>query len=818
MSVRKISLMRPLTALFLAVVMTIAPAAASVNADAAEETAVSAAENAEAADAAAFSEAWNQLSGALLEVYTAAVQDNSIDYNDISLPSYRLSVNPATLRLLNFASESLIKTDLSWIEELGVDLIPSIQTKQQPYYSGGYYPGTASMPEIEAVVPGLTAVLHVNGKEILTSDLYVDDRAQGFFVSLPELVSGVQFVNLFNVYQQFYRNLRSSGLRLEPSSGAGALLRTPKDLSRLLPDEKLMGMILETAGEAAEYYKPLSSEETVFTAKETAEDVTSYTGTIAARDGLSLLLKLLERINEDDALRDALISYINQAYDAYSTNLIIQGLTMQAGLYRMIGGMSLQYIADQARVAAAVITGDWKFRREELNSRDESVTEEPDFYHEDTESEAEDVYHPEDIQAVPGRTYTWEEYEDLPYDNFTLMRKGIVNGEVILTENRSLGDNLYIVYKAGYDELTDEINKLYYSVDKDISIQITTGFNQAGKLAGLGIAPAYRGQEAVRADLCWPAGEGGQGLKFTVSEEGQELASAVLDSRITGNGGTVDLEIAEEGERLFAGSCILTREDSGDVFTISAESEETGAFSLTGSRSAEETADVYSLTAESDGRRIAYLDGTAGKKGDVNFELHIPTYGENEMLAALTGTCDAQSGKGAYELSLSEVRSYPGSSVQSEQGAVFIETDRLKLNGDGTLSGSISAGIKRLNTEENPIPAGLKLEMNFGRGSVQIADNSAVYVTFAPVSDAAYLNPSEAKSRISDLWDVGSAKYLELVRGRYSGFGNNWNIAYPVNRLLDAGMPADFLKAVIPQEMSLEDIGGMMEDFLDDIF
>ena len=383
MNMKRKSLKKTVTAAVLAAVMLIAPAGAAVSADAVAVT-----------EETALSEAWNQISSVLKTVYAAGIKGSYVDLSSLELPAYRLSINPAALRLLNFASESLIRTDLSWISELGVDFVPTFQTKTRPY-SNGYY-SLISRMETEEMIPGFSAVLHINGKEIVTSDLYVDDRMQGLFVSLPELVSGEQFVSLYNFYRSAFRNLQYSPFgNIQPSAGLGSFLRAPRDMDRLLPDEELMEIILDSAGGISEYYKPAASEEKTVTALAASEKVTSYTGSITLRDGLSLLLKLMERAKEDEDFRNRLIAYIDDAYSAFMTNPYVQTMIMQAGLYKFFG-MSLYNIGEQTQIQASILTGSWKFRREELNDRSESMIEEPAYYNEDTESGEEDAYHPEE--------------------------------------------------------------------------------------------------------------------------------------------------------------------------------------------------------------------------------------------------------------------------------------------------------------------------------------------------------------------------------------------------------------------------------------
>ena len=850
--------MKTLTAGALSAAMLLSPAAVFAGVDSGEKSAdivvqEAAAEQDTASEQEAASEqmpaqitedralaaALEQISEAVLAVYTAATEGVFAEKPEKLLPC-RLSIEPATLRLLNFASETVLKTDLSWIEELGIDLIPTVQTKETPYNSRGYIvdPQDPSLEKVDAVLPGLSAVLHVNGKEILTSDMYVDDRIRGAFVSLPELVSGMAMINMDGMFSSLGWNLRNLGIRvMDPSMMSGAYFRTPNDLKKLLPDAELFAMLLESAGQIADNYKPESAQEISLSAGTITQNCTACTGSLTARDGISLLISLMERVSEDETFRNALIDYINGFYTAYSTNPIVQTLLYQ--YFERSSIWQLYSYAEDTKVTAAILSGDWKFRREDLNERSaaaadgasaeaddpygensyEEAYEAEEYSAEEYETEDEDAYHPEDLQIIPGKAYTWEEYQQLPGDTYSLMRRGLLTGEILLTKSRSFGDNLYICFCAAQDELMDEINKLYYTMDRDALVRITTDFTEEGKLAGIGIEPMYEDTSFGRADIVWPAADDGQGLAFTFSQDGQEYFSAAVQAKMAGTDKNVDVQVSEYEETVFTGNCSVKHEDDLDTLSITAQGEGMETFSLNGQKAAEDTKDVYTLNMEVDGERAAYFDGTIDREeGYIDLGLHIPTYAGGEVLFALTGTFDSQSGNGSFEAAFRE-KQMAGPSVYSwrEDGVIEILTDGLKIREDGTFDGSICVGIKRINAERNPIPSGLKLII--GKDYLKIADDSAVYVTLSNLTESEYLDQDASKTRISELWDTATEYYYGRYTGgrRFPEFDTNWNIGYPLNRLLDAGMPADQLKA-LPIPMDMTNLQYALEDILDDIF
>ena len=739
----------------------------------------------------ALAAAWEQISGALLGVYSALTQEEAASEPE-AFPVYRLSIEPATLRLLNFASESVLKVDLSWIKELGIDIVPTLQKETMPYYDGRYIfdPQDPSLPQVETPVPGLGAVLHVNGKEILTSDLYVDDRVRGAYLTLPELVSGEGFINLEDLYRSMSWSLRDHGFW---GNDISMLSRTPDNLKALLPSSELLGMLLESAGEISQYYKPETTKEVTLSAGKASQTCMAYTGSVNARDGISVLLSMMERVSEDEEFRSALIEYINHAYDACYTNMFVQSLLYQSGAGRYVRQLLSE--AEEVKIEAAILSGDWKFRQEELNERGSVPVEEASAateesyegsYEEETETEDENAYHPEDIQAIPGKAYTWDELWQLPWwDTYSLMRRGIQNGEVILTEQRSLGDALYLVYSAAQEELTDEVNRMYYSMDRDTSVRITTDFSEKGKLAGIAIEPVYQDTSYGCIDLVWPSSDEDMGLALTLSDEDYEVVSVTAAGHLAEEEQSVDVQVTQYGESVFAGNAALTHDQDQDMLSISAQGEGMPPFLLTGSRKLEDQKEIFSLNIEAEEQQAARLDGFVDHSdGNVDFELHIPAYNDEEVVAALKGNFDAQSGDSSFEASVSQSTRYG----LSEGIVLGIETDGLKLEGDGSFSGTASVGVKRLNTQDNPIPRGLKLVI--GNDRLQIADDSAVYVTLSAIEESEYLSQDELKSRISDMWKTGTENYYSrYMSGRNSFFNNNWNIGYPINRLLDAGMP-----------------------------
>ena len=853
------SLLKSLVCAVLSATVALCPAAsylASEPETAAEETAAAEvatrADSDDAlseADAGAFEEAWNQLSQIILDNYRTALSKNDSAAEMGIFQANRLTVEPAALRLLNLLSETVLKTDLSWIEELGIDFIPTVQTETVPVYNG------YRMIDADTFIPGLSAVLHVNGKKIITSDVFVNNRNQMLCLTLPELVSGEAVTALprSSLSYSAGQYLRQIGIFVNsPEQIPDQISRLPQDLSRLIPDPDLMEMILESAGGLSEYYQPESTEQVLVSADDISEECTAYTGKINIRDSMSLLPVLLERAEEDEAFRDALKEYLSDLYALNFTNQILSGILWRAGLGSYLN--DFRHFAEDAQVMAALFSGGWKFRNEELNQRGSSgeaakpaavaeAKEAVESEEEETfETEDENAFHPEDIQAIPGKAYTWEEYQQLPDDTLSLLRRGLMGGSVILTGDRSIGDDIFICYEAMKDLLMEQISILQEETDPEADCAITTKFNSSGKLTGLCLGLLYAESELGRVEFGWPVSDADKGFAAAVSGGGQDVGSVIVKSRNTETDKEFCITMSEGGEpaasfiwsdikedqnrhlhaeaiqhqpyeeTLFSGDLELTREEDLDTLTVSLQGgEEVGTVLLSGQRTSEADTDLYSMNLDYNGSSMATLEGSIDKAaGTVSFEMEIPTDDRFTMTASLSGSFEPATGNGSYEVSLSENSNwsyYQG--AERELLSYDIETEGLKRKKDGSFSGTVSVGITGTGQEVNPIPNGMKLV--FGNDMVQIADDSAVYMTFSKLDESEYLTSEEAKERIAASWERTNNAVYSYHRGQ--GFGSNWNIAFLLNRLMDAGMPADqFSNLPIPLDMS--DLRYELEDLL----
>ena len=822
--------MRRLTAAFVTAAMILSPAG-GVYADPVPVT-----------EETAFSAAWDEISGVLLDTYTAAHKAVSSVPGDEDLPAYRLSIEPDALKLLGFASESLIKTDLSWIDEIGIDLLPSIQNIEYTYY---YYNGPATQ---EVWLPGLCAALHVNGKEILTADI-INELGGGYAcVKLPELVGGSYYTEMSSAYSGL-ENLFSF---MYGSFDRQNFVRTILESDKLLPDPELFGMILETAGSLSEIYTPEEAGEKDLSAGDVSEKVMSYTGRIRAKDLISVLYAFMDRLDQDEEFRNAVISCVDGFYELLENNYFLKNLLQYSGanyIYRIAGGDGY------AAAYAALLTGNWKFADESLNQTEEQAgadsaeeaasaaaesmeetasaaadsaeeaasTEaavsaveaafednsgsayeaESDgeaLSDEGTESSEEDRgTKVEDITLKPGREYSWEEVNSNMKDVF-LMLQGIADGSIILTGDQSAGNNIYTVYRKAYSQIRDALSDLAEETDETAALKITTAFDAQQKLKGISLDPVMAWEEAAQA----AEDEDGEAPRSGISsapEEEESHGGVSLVWPESGEGKAVSFEIHTPWETV---ASVLVQA-LADSFKAELYTGEIGTMCLSGEKTAGEDGDVYTARLSENEETAAWFEGNVVADGTgIDLSLHIPRYDNRETKARLTGSYDAESGKGSFKLVISDGSTgYPENLYQSERAAFVIETDRLRAKKDGTLTGKVSVSQTGKSAMYSPVPQGMKLIFDFGKGQAAVADSSSTYLTFSR-TEKPVISEKKAKNRIRKAWEDGMAP----------GFGRNWNFAYPLSRLLKAGMPEDLLNGL---PLTMEEITDLIEDLMYDL-
>ena len=229
---------------------------------------------------------------------------------------------------------------------------------------------------------------------------------------------------------------------------------------------------------------------------------------------------------------------------------------------------------------------------------------------------------------------------------------------------------------------------------------------------------------------------------------------------------------------------------------VNAEGESFGTFSAEGVSAMKDRDNILSLEAALNGNELATFNGTVSDNGDVDFKVTIPSSsGNDDVLLRLKGALDKETGKGRYRASYSEFYSSGTRSYPFERDSVLIETDQFVWDILETPSGKVSITPGESILQRTNIPQNLKLVLDFDENACRIADDSCVYVSLTQI-DEGVLSREEVAARIRKLWD---ARLLDM--------GDNWNFAYPINRLLKAGMPADLLRDL---PVSLEDYSGLL--------
>ena len=183
------------------------------------------------------------------------------------------------------------------------------------------------------------------------------------------------------------------------------------------------------------------------------------------------------------------------------------------------------------------------------------------------------------------------------------------------------------------------------------------------------------------------------------------------------------------------------------------------------------------------------------------------------MKGSLKGTVDLESGDGDLHISLKDEQSGGLGSYSNTQLDLDLTAEGLRLGNDGTLSGkmSVTGDMTGMDTE-NVIPKGLTLFLDFDGQTAKIGDASGTYITYTVLKESEYMPYERAHARIREMCEKENVRLL-YSRNEHNGLENNWNILLPINRLLKAGMPQDFLKELSSNEEIQDIIDDIMYEF-----
>ena len=717
-----------------------------------------------------FSNIWGELLEGIAQEYEEMLEGIRFSRELRQPVSWRLSLEPDALKLLDFASQTLAQTDISWIWEAGIDLIPSVQDLPAGTYAYGYTTPNVSSKEI--CVPGITALLHINGQEIASADAWLDMNLGAVYARFPGLVSGT----LIN--PNLFRGGNSSRQMLEYY---GAMSR----LGDLLPTAELVREILEVPAGLSEKYVPVSVEKGRLTAGSVSQDCVIYTGDISLQDVAGLLDVLWEKAETDPEFREALADYIdNSLWRAYQENMGVQ-LLVEDTARNIFGLPNLGMWLNRSFLEMAVESGEWEYLREDLDPRNaaESETEEAETAVEmpaetseaaaETTVEETEAAEPEftyrDLEIEPGVAYSPEILAGMNSKMYSLLFKGYMNREIGLTREFLPSEVVFRYLDQIADSVESSIAQLKESVPPGVSGRLGFSFDEDENLIGVSLDASVFGQQMPLFSAGAAYDDQNVGLVLTVG--GEENAQALLE---------------------------FLRDPMTDEMTIhllAFENENLHA-SAEGSLSFSLTDDQITMDFEvkQEEGTILLLEGLIDSaEGSADIKLHIPETDSIENRITFSGSHDSEMQHGSYVLRTERIRRganqntalYPDM-VQQISPDILIETDGLGFGSLLLPQGSISIGLG--NWAENPIPEGMKLVLNVTDGKLQIADDSAVYLSLEAVRSE-YVSTEEAAARIR--------KHVSEMKNNYSyrsQLGSNWNPLVVINRLLQAGMPTDQLK------------------------
>ena len=831
---------------------SIAEAVASSGTEALASSAASAAENVLTdnlpSDDKALAETWRQITDAFVSSYTPAYESyEAMKNRQDQKAAFRISIDPDAIKLLGLASETFLNMDLSWVDDISIDVVSLIEEYEQAQATG-FSSGVPEYTMFPYASPGFSAILHVNGKEILSADALIDECNQALRIRLPELVSG-EYADM-EILDSFFSAYRNTGLTSGSSfygAGGGPFtnqLQTANAFLAVLPDPELLRSILETAGQLFEDIETVS-EDTLLEAGAVSENCRRYTGSLPAAKLIRTANLLMDRFENDAAFHDDVVAYLDSYYEEYRRNPYLQSMVSSL----TAGDPSLYFLNPTAAESTlnqkvALLTGEWDFREgayeAALAALAESADGTADSSAESTSSDSSDnFYQLTQITAEPGRPMSLDEYESLPYDQQRLLQMAFIKGDIELTGDLTFGGKLAVLYEYYADSFRNAIEEAAAQIPEKTDIEIGSFLNMDGQLRGLSLAQAEKDSyRRPLADIAWPENDDHHGfsMKLYDSAYGSEMISVLAEDLHDSASGkqdftascgmygmdvfsaafnrdpdegewnlTADITVPFVNEKIsFSAELKTDPADESETLTVNAADSLNSfePFTLTLEKSPEGTKDIWSGNAVTGEMTIGTLTGSYDRaNGETDFLLDISVDEYETYEVRLLGAIDPESGDGKLDLTFSSLAGRggvfsPGLRTNSKL-TVTICTEKLKAGSDGAVSGKLSLSAE--TGGENPdfdlkIPKGLMLICDFEEKALKVGDESGTYLSVRMLEESEYMSFEEAHARIKDMAEASAELRYALAAGRSTSFKDDWNILLPLNRLLKAGMPEDFLK------------------------
>ena len=858
-------------------------------ADAAESIAESSAEEMETiavTEENALSEAWRQISEKAVDLLTVCRESlqEAVEQNASQKSAFRISIDPDALQILGLASETFLKTDLSWVKEIGLDIVSSAQASEKPLYP--FAQMAADVPDVKYLSPGGSLSFHVNEEEIATADWLMDEANMAFRMRLPELVSG-EYID--PSVMQSYVSAFGSSLRNVFGNSVNSMIMPPfstrqqvmRTIAGMIPDPDAFRTAFDTVKPVFDSAEIVSAEESAVSAGSVSEPCTSYTGRVPARALPESAELLLDRLETDEAFRTELLECLDSYYEEYNgipgiaqlRSLLIHSPLRNSAyirnFYNILYPTSLSSTLD---VDIAVYTGKWSFREGAFEAAEQRVKKAEEEA-EETGEEAESVYDPRQLTIVPGKAYTREEYDALPYEQKSLMSSAVMRGDVILDEKYSFGEKVWLWYGWHADEIRETLKDAKESIPDDAAFEIGVSFNGDGILKGLscdgvqvtaassesGTTSAAEAVVTETADanryrffeICWPQVDlnGAFGL---ILYNGTETSQAALTIEILAEESSprreinASLEIPEAG--LFTLTCLNDPDEGmqslqGEISTRypdqhysfnASHTKDAGSeaenyrvllqdsgiteplFSLDIAKVPDGTKDVWSGNAVAGGTTVGTLEGFYDHEdGRLSFEASMPVDNRTTLSAEAEGVMDTAAGDGELRFIFKESTIFESglSTIKTPSARIIVTAgiEGLKKKEDGGLSGIVKLSAEASGRYINlPIPKGLMLILDFNENAVRIGDESGTYFSVTQLEESEYMPYERSDARLQEMCGDEYSSYMRSLN-----FDSNWNLLIVINRLLKAGMPQDFLK-----EMPLEDTDLMsaLEDYFYQLF
>ena len=748
--------------IILSIVMILGPAGHLPAVSAAEQTAAALPAAVEQADETdIFSRVWEQMTDEILTVYEAYRTAPST----LQSAAIRLKLEPDTLNLLNLLSNTLANLEIGWVDEIGVDILPDIPEVPQtvsPYQNYGIIPQDPAAwerPVKDVPVPALTALLHVNGREIAAADAWVDPGRRIACVALPGLVSGQLATSL------------GSTLDRDTLNGFFTSYALSMYKEDLLPPEGLLQKILEIPGTTPGVFELTGQENGRLAAGSVTQDCTIYTGQISLRNAAGLLQVLLEKASSDQEFRDMIRAYLDSSlWKTYQEKLAIQAMLDQLAR-ELFYTYSMEQVLDEYYIRMAVQSGEWEYlkNREELLEEERlKLEQEAKEAAETAETageipdETEPAFGYRNLDVEPGRPLTIEEAENLSTETIRFLQRALWNREIGLTREYRPSDILFFLLEQYQDVLRASIQEMIASVPEGVVLEPAFRLNQDGQLIGLSLSMADPyGDQFPLLDAGAASDRDNRALTLQIGGEyGPEVLLENL--AVQGSGGReLHFNLVGKDTLPVAGEGRLTiRPDSLQV----------------------------DLHLNQDYELLLSAKGTyLTEDGSADFEIRLPSGGGTENSLRLTGSLDPVTGNGHYVLRLNGILGVNSSTAyRMPAPEIRIDTEQIGPDEGGVLQGKAAFSLG--NWPGNVIPEGMKLVLDLGGARLQLADSSAVYASLEIV-EPAWEAMTDAAARIQERNDPA---YYAAAAGR-SSFGYNWNVPLVLNRLMQAGMPADLL-------------------------